>query len=330
MASEPLPTDADSEQGVLARRLNALLVVGENAAFSGPPQPGVAALEQALRLATGAGLDREAGTASWLLGVVHAAAGRYGRAVALLEPLVGRAAEALDEGGSEGASRRRTGALAATALGAIYRELGRHGDARGYDQRGLAFAGDDPTARTESLLGLVADAVGLGDEAGAEELLVSATAAVHEGPAAWRADLRLRWVQAELAQHRGDQETAMTLAAEALALAEDASSPRQVARSALFLGATSVGAGHREEAVAALHRAATLAEGLGTLPLQWPARALLGALLVRIDQTEAMRCLSAAGNVVRRVGDDLPAALREQWFARQDVSALLAAANNST
>lgn len=323
------PTDV-VEPGDTTRKLTALLVVGETAAFSGPPAPGVPALEQALRLATAEGLEREAGVASWLLGVVHAAAGRYGQAIAMLEPLVSRAAQALDDTSPDAVAPRQTGALAATALGAIHRELGRHAEARGYDQRGLAFAGDDITSRTEALLGLVADAVGMGDRAAAEEMLVSATSAVAEGPPRWRADLRLCWVRAELAQLAGDQETAMRLAGEALALAEDGSSPRQVARSALFLGATSVGAGHREEAVASLHRAATLAEGLGALPLQWPARALLGALLIRVDQDQAMQSLAAAGHVVRRVGEDLPVALREQWYARQDVTALLAAANSST
>jgi hypothetical protein len=74
-----------------------------------------------------------------------------------------------------------------------------------------------------------------------------------------------------------------------------------------------------------LRRAATLAESLGTLPLLWPSRALLGALLEPTSPKDAAKALASARNAVLQIADDLPETLRELWLNRQDVAALLGA-----
>jgi hypothetical protein len=89
----------------------------------------------------------------------------------------------------------------------------------------------------------------------------------------------------------------------------------------LFQGVAELQSGEGD-AAATLRRSATLAEGLGALPLVWQARALLGALLGS-DSDEAARSLAAARNAVLTIAGDLSAELRDEWLARPNVSALL-------
>ncbi|MGI8534964.1 MAG: hypothetical protein ACR2K2_00430 [Mycobacteriales bacterium] len=76
-------------------------------------------------------------------------------------------------------------------------------------------------------------------------------------------------------------------------------------------------------AVGVLERAATLAESLGTVPLIWPARALLGALVADDDPEESARSLAAARSAVLTVAADLPPGVRSEWLSRPDVAAVL-------
>jgi hypothetical protein len=85
-----------------------------------------------------------------------------------------------------------------------------------------------------------------------------------------------------------------------------------------------VEAGRPGEAAATLRRAALLAESLGTLPLLWPVRAVLGALVADSDERESERSLAAARRAVEAIAADLPDPLRAEWLARPDVEALLA------
>jgi hypothetical protein len=105
--------------------------------------------------------------------------------------------------------------------------------------------------------------------------------------------------------------------------AEGALAPRHVAKGLLFLGVAQVQAGD-EEAPTTLRRAATLAESLEALPLVWPARAVLGALLGD-DDPESARSLAAARSAVLGIAADLPPGVRDSWLARPDVAALFEA-----
>ena len=55
-----------------------------------------------------------------------------------------------------------------------------------------------------------------------------------------------------------------------------------------------------------LRRAAGLAESLGAVPLVWPARAMLGALVAESAPAEGARALASAQAVVRQIARDLP------------------------
>jgi len=96
-----------------------------------------------------------------------------------------------------------------------------------------------------------------------------------------------------------------------------------VSKSLLFLGVAQVQSGQLPDAEATLRRAATLAESLGAVPLLWPSRALLGALLEESAPTESAQSLAAARGAVIAIADDLPETLRGVWLDRQDVAALL-------
>jgi hypothetical protein len=298
--------------------LASLLATGEHAAFHGKPAAAVGALEQAVVLAQSQGRAAEVAAAAWLLGVALGAGGRYGGALTVLSPLV--EAARTEEAGPEG---RLFGALASSTIASVHRQLGRHAIAREADLTALGLAGDAPEAVFDAELGLASDAIGLeeGDEALAR--LEAARALV---PARsdewWRQRVRLGWVEAEVGLLEGRTDDAAAAALAAVEQAEQARAPRHVAKGLLILGIAQV-SGASEEAPTTLRRAATLAESLGTVPLVWPARALLGALLADDDPAESARSLSAARSAVLAVAGDLPPGVRAEWLARPDVAALL-------
>ena len=139
--------------------------------------------------------------------------------------------------------------------------------------------------------------------------------------------MRLDWVRAEVALLQDRRPgTRCGHAGSAVELAEQAGAPRHVAKGLLFLGIAQLQAGRAAEAAATLRRAALLAESLGTLPLQWPVRAVLGALVAGSDEAESERCLASARRAAVAIGEDLPDVLRAEWLARPDVDALLGSA----
>jgi tetratricopeptide (TPR) repeat protein len=300
----------------VADDLAGLLAAGERAAFHGRPAAGVEPLRRAVEIAAGDGLVAEAAAAGWLLGVCLASAGRYGGALDVLDPLVA---------GHGAAENRVLAALASATVASVHRQLGRHGVAQGYDERALEGSEGVGEAGFDALLGLAADAVGLGDGGTAAARLAEA-AALAEGRAEWwRQRVRLGWVRAEVALLDGRPEAAVTAAHEAVDLAEHSGAPRHVAKGLLFLGVGQLEAGRPEEAAGVLSRAGLLAESLGTLPLQWPVRAVLGALLAADRPEDSARALSSARRAVTAIAADLPEDLRAQWLARPDVEALLQA-----
>ena len=316
--------------------LTSLLASGEHATFHGKPSAAVAALEQAVALAQSQGRAAEKAAAGWLLGVALGAGGRYGAALSVLSPLVegGRASGASPE-------HRLFGALASATVASVHRQLGRHAIARASDLEALALTDGTGEAAFDAQLGLASDAIGLDDPEEAVARLAAARALV---PARadewWRQRVRLGWAEAELALLDGEVDAAVATAREAVDRAEHARAPRHVAKGLLILGIAQVSGGRldpdgdgRDEAaeddasedVAAstLRRAATLAESLGTLPLVWPSRALLGALVAEDDPDESQRSLAAARAAVRELAADLPPVVRGEWLSRPDVAALL-------
>jgi tetratricopeptide (TPR) repeat protein len=305
---------------VTAPDLTTLLASGEHAAFHGKPAAAVGALEQAVVLAQSQGLMAEMAAAAWLLGVALGAGGRYGGALTVLSPLVdsGTAPDALPE-------RRLFGALSGATIASIHRQLGRHAIAREADLNALDLTDGTGEAAFDALLGLASDAVGLDEAEEAGRRLAEAEAVLPgRGDEWWRQRVRLGWAQAEVALLEGRTEQAAEHAAEAVQRAEDSRAPRHVAKGLLLLGIAQVSYGD-DEAVTSLRRSATFAESLGCLPLVWPSRALLGALVSESDRAESDRSLAAARSAVLAIAGDLPPGVRSDWLARPDIQALLEA-----
>jgi hypothetical protein len=297
--------------------LAGLLASGERAAFHGRPAAGIEPLRRATDIALVQGLQAEAAGAGWLLGVCLSSAGRFGGALEVLDPLA--SAEA-----GEAPDRQVLAALAGAAVGSVHRQLGRHAVSRAYDEHGLARTGGTGEAAFDCLLGLAADAVGLGDADTARGEHGRAATLVDGRADWWRQRVRLGWVTAEIELLTGNPETAVVAAEAAVDLAERSGAPRHVAKGLLFLGVAQVEASRHADAAATLRRGALLAESLGALPLLWPARAVLGALLAGRNGEESERCLASARETVQVIADDLPPPLRDEWLSRPDVEALLA------
>lgn len=296
--------------------LTDLLATGERAAFHGRPAAGVAPLQRAVEVAHGSGHDSEATAAVWLLGVCLGAAGRYGSAMVVLEPLA--------EAETSDPERRLFASLASATLASVARQLGRHSEARRLDLRGLELAGDAAEARFDAVLGLAADAVGLEEVTEADAALADAAQLVDGRSDWWRQRVRLDWVRAEVALLRNRPEEAVSRSDAAVTLAEASGAPRHVAKGLLFEGVALVQVGELEEAAITLRRAATLAESLGAVPLVWPSRAVLGALVAPTNPAEGGASLQAARAAVRQIAEDLPGRYAEDWLARPDIAALLA------
>jgi hypothetical protein len=297
--------------------LAALLASGERAAFHGRPVSGITPLQQAVEVARAAGRGAEATAAAWLLGVALGASGRYGSALTVLEPLTTT--------NSESAERRLFAALASSTAASVQRQLGSHLVARSLDLHAETLAGESAEATFDAWLGLAADAVGLDEAVVAREQMERAAGLTDGRADWWRQRVRLLWVRAEIALLGGDPTSAAQSAERAVSLAESSRAPRHVAKSLLFLGIAQVHGDLTTEAGNTLRRAATLAEQLGTLPLLWPSRALLGALLEPTAPRESARSLAVARNAVLQIADDLPETLRDTWLNRPDVAALLGA-----
>jgi hypothetical protein len=301
--------------------LATLLASGERAAFHGPPGSAISNLERAVATAQKDGRRAEVAAAAWLLGVALSASGRYGGALTVLVPL-------LEAGEGEDADAtapeiRLFASLAAATAASVHRGLGRHAPAAELDSRGLALTEGPGEASFDCVLGLTADAVGGGDLDSARNWLAKSEAiADGHGGDWWRQRVRLDWARAEVALLADTPEAAIALAANAVTGAEAARAPRHVAKSLLFQGVAELQAGS-VDGVATLRRAATLAEGLGAIPLIWQSRALVGALLGGEESEEGARSLAAARSAVLTIAGDLTAELRDEWLERPNVSALL-------
>jgi tetratricopeptide (TPR) repeat protein len=295
--------------------LASLLAAGERAAFHGRPGAGIEPLQRAVAVAGARDLHTAATAARWLLAVCLSAAGRFGAAIEVLDEVV----RVHDE---DPVDRRTLAALGGSTLASVHRQLGRHAQARAHDELALTRSEGVGEAAFDALLGLAADAVGLGEREVARDNLESAAALVADRAEWWRQRVRLGWVRAEIALLETDPEAAIEAAGGAVDLAEHSGAPRHVAKGLLFQGVAQIEAGRPEEAAATLRRGALLAESLGTLPLLWPARAVLGALLAGAHRDESARSLDSARRAVDAIAADLPDSLRAGWLARADVAAL--------
>jgi hypothetical protein len=284
------PPQAPVGLTVLARQLYA-------AAFHGGPAPA------GLPVTDAPGLDP---ATRWLAAVHLGALGHYGVAADLLRP-----------GG------RSVSSLADSTRASHLRQLSRPAEAEALDRLALAAAGPgEPAARADALIGLVADAVGLGRLTLARRRLNRAAAALAADPS-WRTAVRLNWVRAEVALLGDRPADAVAAAAAALDGARTADAPRHVTKSLLILGAAIDVQEGASAAVPLLQAAAMCADARGWLPLVWPSRLLLARLLHSSDNPGASHERRAAGSAICAMRWGLPAAETATLLARPEIRPLV-------
>ncbi len=202
----------------------------------------------------------------WLRAVASGGQGRYGNAYHDLA--------VLRRSGSAG----RLVSLAHSTQGSFLRQLGWHTLARGWDGRALALAGADPEARADAMIGLAADALGVGRFAAAETLLTRVGPVLEAGPGVPdRLPVRRGWVAAELAMARGEGELAVRRATEAVDLARTmaVTSARHCVKSEVVLAAALCSAGGTERARAVADAALDATGRFRLTPLRWALACLL-------------------------------------------------------
>jgi hypothetical protein len=167
--------------------------------------------------------------------------------------------------------------LALSTRASFLRQLGWHDRARAWDGQAAALASDGD-AGADALIGLAADALGVGRFAASERALARAAdvlASSEADSASPRLPVRLAWVSAELAMFRGDGGGAVGHAVRGVELAAGAGSVRHAVKSRVVLAAALCSAGDldasRREAGGAMDEAGRY----GLIPLRWAAASLL-------------------------------------------------------
>ena len=234
----------------------------------------------------------------WLRAVASGGQGRYGTAYRDLAEL------------RRSVSAGRLLSLAHSTQGSFLRQLGWHALARGWDGRALAVAGADAEARGDALIGLAADALGVGRFAAAAALLMRADQDLAPASVPDRLTVRRRWVAAELAMACGDGQVAVRQAEEAIERAQamamainNTASARHRVKSEVVLAAALCSAGSTERARVVAEAALDATGRLGLIPLRWALACLLidiGSVTFKAQEMHEIRDICAGQ--VRRAG----------------------------
>ncbi|WP_101948467.1 hypothetical protein [Mycobacterium sp. 3519A] len=229
----------------------------------------------------------------WLRAVAAGGQGHYGSAMADLDVLC---------------RRQRDGALVSLAhstRASFLRQLGWHDRARRWDGRALTLAGADVEAGADALIGLAADALGVGRFAASAAALQRAAVLLAEQSSP-RLPVRLAWVTAELAMARGDGQAAVPHAERAVELAKALGSARHVVKSDVVKAAALCSAGDVDAARRVADCALAKAGRLGIIPLRWALACLLADIgSGRHDTADVLRIRNECAATVRRRGGDL-------------------------
>lgn len=193
--------------------------------------------------------------------------------------------------------------LAHSTHASFIRQLGGHQEARGWDGRAVALAAPDPEATVDALLGLAADALGIGRFAASEALLARAETTLDASSGHGRLPLRWQWVAAELAMARGDGTGAVRHAALAVELAGSQPSTRHRVKTQVVYAAALCSAGRVSEARATADEALSATGALGLTPLRWAVATLLVDIGSGGRQTADLVAIrDACDETIRRAG----------------------------
>jgi hypothetical protein len=227
----------------------------------------------------------------WLRAVAAGGQGRYGSAMTDLAGL-------LQRGGP-------LASLAHSTRASFLRQLGWHDRARRWDGLAMAMAGSDSEAGADALIGLAADALGVGRFAASAAALGRAGEILTRRVPP-RLPVRLAWVSAELAMVTGDGATAVGHAERAIELAAALGSARHAVKSDMVLAAALCSAGDVDRSRMVADAALDSAGGLGIIPLRWALACLLADIgSASQSPTQVLRIRNECAATVRRHGGDL-------------------------
>lgn len=200
----------------------------------------------------------------WLRAVAAGGLGRYAAARADLCALIH----------DESAGRWRS--LGRSAHASFLRQLGWHWRAHDWDGRAWAVAAGDPEAGVDALIGLAADALGVGRLAASGALLGRATDLARDADVT-RLGIRLAWVRAELAMAAGAGDEAVRHARRGVELSEEAlpALRRHRVKSDVVLAAALCSAGDPAASRVIADAALADTETYGLVPLRWALACLL-------------------------------------------------------
>ena len=205
--------------------------------------------------------------------------------------------------------RQPSGPLASLALSteaSFLRQLGGHRFARGWDGRALALA-PPGEATVDALVGLAADALGVGRLAASARLLGRAAQALEDSTAPPpRLAIRLEWVGAELAMAGSQGEAALQHAKRGVELAAAALPElrRHRVKSDVVLAAALCSAGDPDRSREVADAALADTQTYGLVPLRWALACLLidiGSATLSPQQVSVVRDECAAA-ITRRGG----------------------------
>jgi hypothetical protein len=202
----------------------------------------------------------------WLRAVAAGGQGRYASANADLSQLLA------------GRAGCRLMSLALSTRASFLRQLGWHWRAHDVDGPAWARSGDDPEAAADALIGLAADALGVGRLALSSALLSRAAGFVGSHPAPpQRLHIRLAWVRAELAMASGDGHAAIAHARHGVELAQSVhpAPRRHQVKSDVVLAAALCCAGDLSASRRVADSALAAADADGLVPLRWALACLL-------------------------------------------------------
>jgi hypothetical protein len=169
----------------------------------------------------------------------------------------------------------------------------------------MATAGSEPEAGADALIGLAADALGVGRFAASAAALERAGEMLTTGLPP-RLPVRLAWVSAELAMVTGDGPTAVGHAERAIDLAAALGAARHAVKSDMVLAAALCSAGDVDRSRVVADTALDSAGGLGIIPLRWALACLLADIgSANYSATQVLRIRNECAATVRHRGGDL-------------------------
>lgn len=223
----------------------------------------------------------------WLRAVAAGGQGRYSSALADLDVL-------------RHGPHAPLVSLAHSTRASFLRQLGWHDRARGWDGRASALAAADPEAGADALIGLAADALGVGRFAASARALDRAAELATDSA---RPRLRMAWVSAELAMGRGQGAAAVEHAERAVEQAASLGSARHTLKSNVVLAASLCCAGDLDASRRVADAALDEAEHHGMIPLRWALASLLvGIGSTRHSEAEALAIREESADTVRSRG----------------------------